>query len=106
MAGLSKIRQHPQAANQFRQANLKQLLTRKRAVLVDMGFVNAITASLISTSRMSMGQALSYALRWLKQVALPSTSSEYPMEVTVRQHRWLLCTDFNCHHSGCVSNTP
>lgn len=88
MGGLSKIRGH--AANQFRQAKLKELLQGKRAVLIDMGSLNAITTNLVATSRMSMAQALSYALRWLKGAVLPFTSGDAPLEVTVTIKRTLL----------------
>lgn len=84
MAGLSKIRGH--AASQFRQAKLSELLQCKRAVLIDMGFVNAINTSLVVAGRMSITQALSYALRWLKAV-LPPTSSDAPLELTVTTQR-------------------
>lgn len=84
MAGLSKIREH--AASQFRQANIKELLKGKKAILIDMGSVNAIATHLVTKSQMTMMQVLSWALRWLKGVVLPRTSSDTPIEVTVRTH--------------------
>lgn len=82
MGGLHAIRE--EASGEFRQLKLQTLLEHKRAVLIDAGFANAITASQVMRGGASFPMALQNCLRWLKSV-LPKSDCQPQLEVTVRQ---------------------